>query len=319
MKVLSASEVGHPCDRYLWYIANLPKEKNHQDDKIDSRIKRIFEAGTHLESLVVKFMRDDGYEVYYNGKTHTDPPDFEIYLRGGILVGRYDILFRRPNEQGYTVGDIKTMNRYAYTQWRRKGTAVKYPQYIQQVTVYYKGLKDTKTIGSLLNGKLAIIGFCRDDSQYAVEYFYFSQDIWEEIQERCERIFTAKKPITPKEVPAWACACCSYQSICDANPEKIQDDDTKVIDLKEIEQAAYMLQKAREMQAEARKLEKEAKAVLNKIKDWEMIKAGKYLIKITPIKSIRLDVKALRAQRPDIYLTFAKETVSYRFTVKQVT
>lgn len=311
MKQLSASKVGHPCDRNLWYAAQGVKEE------VDPKAKRIFAVGHALESLVVQFMREDGFLVFHNDKTHADPTDFHLHLKGGVLTGRYDILFQRPKEAGLVLGDVKTMNRQAYAFWRRKGTLEKYPQYAKQLTVYFKGLQTRKEVAPQLNGILAVVGFCKDDSRYAIDYFGYSEDLWEEIRERCERIFAEGKPIDPGKIPAWACSYCGYRSICDARPEKVQEENGfEVVDDQEVELAAYMLEEARKLKAEASNLEKEAKSVLERLKDRERIRAGSYLIKITPVRSARLDTRALKTQKPEIWAAFAKEVVSYRFEVK---
>ena len=311
MFALSASKVGHPCDRNLWYAANGCREE------VDPKAKRIFAVGHALEALVVQFMKEYGYTVFHNAKTHADPTDFRLHLKGGVLTGRYDILFQRSKEAGLVLGDVKTMNRQAYAFWRRKGTLEKYPQYAKQLTVYFKGLQTRKEVASQLNGTLAVVGFCKDDSRYAIDYFDYSEDLWEEIRERCERIFAAEKPIDPGKIPAWACGYCGYRHICDAKPEKVVENNGYVeVDDQDVELAAYMLEEARRLKTEANDLEKEAKAVLERLKDRERVRAGSYLIKITPVKSTRLDTKALKAQKPEIWAAFVKETVSYRFEIK---
>ena len=312
-RVLSASQIGFPCDRNLWYAANGYKPE------VDRKAQRIFAVGHALESLVVQFMREDGFLVFHNNKTHADPADFNIHLKGGTITGRYDILFQRPGEAGLILGDIKTMNRQSYAFWRRKGTAEKYPQYVKQLTVYYKGLKGIESVSSQLNGKLAVVGFCKDDSRYAIDYFEYSEDTWNEIKERCERIFASENPIDPGKIPHWACNYCGYRHICDAKPEKVTEETACTeIDDYEVELAAYMLLEARQMKAEANELEKEAKKILERFKDKELIKAGSYLVEYRPFRQTRLDTKALREKAPEIYNAYLKEVVGVRIEVMEV-
>jgi len=312
-RVLSASKVGHPCDRNLWYAAQGVKEE------VDPKARRIFAVGHALEALVVQFMREDGFLVFHNDKTHADPTDFRLHLEGGVLTGRYDILFQRPGEPGLVLGDVKTMNRQAYAFWRRKGTLEKYPQYAKQLTVYFKGLQTRKEVAPQLNGTLAVVGFCKDDSRYAIDYFDYSEALWEEIRERCERIFTSEKPVDPGKIPSWACSYCGYRHICDAKPEKEPGDDgCAVVDDQELELAAYMWEEATNLEAEARQLKKEARAILEKVRDKERFRVGSYLVSITPVRSQRLDTRALREKAPEVYHAFLKESVSYRINVKSV-
>ena len=312
VKSLSASRIGFPCDRNLWYAANgYPEE-------VDRKTKRIFAVGHALEALVVRFMREDGFTVFHNDKTHDDPEDFAIQLEGGILTGRHDILFHHPQQDGLILGDIKTMNRQAYAFWRRKGTLEKYPQYVKQLTVYYKGLQSIPQIGPNLNGTLAIVGFCKDDSRYSIDYFPYQEELWEEIKERCERIFASNDPIDPGKIPAWACNYCGYRHICDARPEKMQEESIEVVNDQDIELAAYMLAEARSLKAQANELEKEAKAVLEKLKDREEVRAGSYIIRIRPYRQAKLDTKALREKAPEIYNAYLREVVGVRYEVQEV-
>ena len=311
MRQLSASKVGFPCLRHLWYASR------GEEEAIPEKTKRIFEAGSLLERLVVSFMERDGYFVIYNSKSHQDDPDFKIQLDGGVLTGRHDIIFRHKQEKPPLIlGDIKTMNTRAFTLWRRYGTIKKYPQYVQQLMVYYVGLTQE---GHELANKLAIIGFNKDNSQYAIDYFPIDMSVWENIKARCEYVFSCQEPPEPeKEKPAWACSYCGYKHICPlVKIQRIEDEAEEVNDA-DVELAAYMLEEARKLRQEANELEKEAKAVLEKLKDKEKVKAGNYLITITPFRSTRIDSKALKEKMPEVYNAFVKEVVSYRYNVKTI-
>ena len=321
-KVLSGSKVGHPCDRKLWYAAQ------GLEEQVSPAARRTFAVGHALEPLVVQFMKEDGYTVFHNDKCHEDEPDFVIPLKGGVITGRHDIRFcSGSDDRCLVLGDIKTMNSMAYTLWRRYGTKKKYPQYVVQLTVYYHGLKEwAPEIGASLNGKLAVVGFNKDNSTYAIETFDYSSSLWEEIKERCERIFAASSPPVPEELPSWACSYCGYSHICEANPAKKDDVSAVEVDEEETEMAAELLAQAQLLKEDVSSLSKEVKNMEEKAKKvlgryagcYEVIKAGRYVVEITPSKRSVLDTKELKVKRPEIYRAFLREKLSYRYKVLAV-
>ncbi len=307
MKTLSASKIGHPCDMNLWFASNDIKEE------FSPHTKRIFAVGSALESVVVSFLMEDGFDVFYNEKDHNSPTDFVINVAGGAILGRYDILFRRPKEKLWVVGDIKTMNKQAFSWWKRKGTAEKYPQYLKQLTVYYKGLSLSRDD---LSDKIAIIGFCKDDSSYLIETMNYDEKVWFEIKERAERIFAQKNMFEPKR-PSWACSYCGYKKICPfvslkktTNAEKIDGEDYEL--------AAYMLSEARKMYAEARTLEKEAKELLDSLPKEKDLLVGSYIVRIDVNRQHRLDAKKLKEKKPDVYQEFLTVSEIKKIKIEEV-
>ena len=85
-KIMHASKVGFPCNRNLWYSVN------NYEEKISERSQRIFDIGTALEPLVVKWLEKDAWEVLYNPGSQSAPMELKINLYGGSLVGHPDAL-----------------------------------------------------------------------------------------------------------------------------------------------------------------------------------------------------------------------------------
>ena len=311
-KVLSASQIGFPCLRNLWYRAN------GYEELITPQQELTFEVGKALEPVIVNHLEKMGFYVHYNNKSHDDPPDFELELEGGFLTGRYDITFQHKNSPPpLMLGDIKTMNTAAFSYWKRYGTLKKYPQYADQLTAYWMGLTSR---GEQLSETLALIGFDKNNHKIHIDYFPLDLKRWERIKQRCEYVFSLSEPPEPEEdKPHWACSYCGYKHVCEHyNPQKAQETHPEEITDEEVELAAYMLLEARQMKKEAKELENEAKEVLKRFKDKEIIKAGSYIVKFTVSKRSRVNEKALREERPDIYVQFAVERESLRIEVMEV-
>ena len=75
----------------------------------------------------------------------------------------------------------------------------------------------------------------------------------------------------------------------------------------------------RQLQALIEEAEAEAEAIKDGIKalmgQEEVLKAGEYTITYKPVKSSRLDAKALKTALPDIAARFMVETTTRRFCV----
>ena len=81
--------------------------------------------------------------------------------------------------------------------------------------------------------------------------------------------------------------------------------------LRELRQLRRM---AEELQAQITQAEDAVKAELT-TRDTDQIITDQYKVTWKPVTSTRLDAKALKAELPDIYARYARESVSKRFLV----
>lgn len=88
------------------------------------------------------------------------------------------------------------------------------------------------------------------------------------------------------------------------------------MNIKDIEAKAREL---RQLQVLIEEAQEEAEALRDAIKaamgDSETVQAGEYKITWKPVKSIRIDTRALKEALPDVAERFKKETTVRRFTV----
>ena len=138
---LSGSVLGYKCLRRLWYIS-----RGYKGKEVDETAKRIFDIGRALEPLAIDWEVRKGREVYYNSKSHMDPPDFVLELGNGSILGRFDAVFDKK-----VLVDIKTCNLNKFTMLL-EGNIL--PEWLIQVNVYFFGLK---------------LALCRDDIRELVD------------------------------------------------------------------------------------------------------------------------------------------------------
>lgn len=97
--VVRASEVGHPCERYLVYSIT------HWDQKLPHgpEVEFIFEGGRAVEELAIQDLRDGGFKVYQ------PEPDRAIAESKPRITGHIDVRVDFGTGTVYT-GEIKGLN-----------------------------------------------------------------------------------------------------------------------------------------------------------------------------------------------------------------
>ena len=127
--VLSASQLGERCLRKLWFWS-----RGYRGE-VKEELQRVFDIGKALEPVVVEWLRRMGREVYYNGKSHEDEPDFKIPVGSvGEVWGRFDAVLM---DEGVLV-DIKTCGDRLFAKFLERDLP---EQYLVQVNVYFFGVK----------------------------------------------------------------------------------------------------------------------------------------------------------------------------------
>lgn len=101
---LRASNIGHPCERYLYLLIKHWEEQKPHDIGLQS----IFNLGNTLEEHTIKNIKAAGYEVI----TPTQR-SWQIDIKGGFITGREDI--RIKDENGYLLPvEIKGISPYEW-------------------------------------------------------------------------------------------------------------------------------------------------------------------------------------------------------------
>ena len=98
-----ASEIGHPCERYLVYSIT-----NWQDRQpYEPELQFIFEGGNLVEELAIKDFEEAGFKVY------RPEPDKAIAESRPQITGHIDIRVDFGDGKVYT-GEIKGLNKYDF-------------------------------------------------------------------------------------------------------------------------------------------------------------------------------------------------------------
>lgn len=312
MKTMRASKIGFPCDRNLYYAVN------GHNEKINDGTMRIFAVGTALESVIVEWLRDDGWDVFYNPGSQGADMKLDIPVAGGVISGHPDCIISRDGT-GRLLVDVKTMNDRAFARWKSEGTEKNKPQYVDQVHVY----ADAALAAGMNIDRLGVVGVNKNNSAMHIDVFDFSIERMAGLKERAERIFALDTAPEPGDrMEGWCCRYCGYSDIC----ELVQKDDVEVGDgisvttEPDIVNAMELLLEARELSKTGKELEDEAKAVLDERISKQGIKSvrGGSLI-LTLSESVRssFDSTAFKKAHPDMANEFTKKTKSIMYKIKE--
>ena len=350
-KNIHASKIGFPCNRNLWYSCN------GHEEVVSERTQRIFDVGTYLEPLAVKWLQKDGWNVAYNQGSQNAHVTIRVPINGGELIGHPDALIWRDGEKAILV-DIKTMNDRAFTLWKREGTIKKYPQYVDQLHIYaatpaYLEYFNGRSSSSLINitneereyshhddeilrayaknlghiKKLGIVGVNKNTSEMRIDTFDYNPERTKEIINRAEKILACEDVPEPGErMQNWSCNYCGYSWLCELAKRERDTSVGEGIALTNdpvIINAMELLKEARELSKTGKELEEEAKQALDENVRKQGIKAirgGNYILTLAETKAREtFDKTAFGKAHPDLLKDFTKlGNSTLRYDIKEV-
>lgn len=201
---LGASQIGHACDRHLWYSF-----RHCGTPEFSGRMLRLFETGDLAEHRFVAELKAIGCEVY-----DVDPntgEQWEVHDIGGHFSGHMDGAGRGipEAEKAWHVLEFKTHNAKSFKSLKIKGVKESKPLHYSQMAVYMK----------LTGMKRALYLAVNKDT----DELYSERLRWEEVShdadrlmERAERIIKSSSP--PDRISDGAdyfeCRWCDYRNLC---------------------------------------------------------------------------------------------------------
>jgi CRISPR/Cas system-associated exonuclease Cas4 (RecB family) len=258
--VTRASEIGHPCERYLVYsVTNWADRKPHAPE-----VEFIFEGGRAVEELAIKDLEGAGFKVY------RPEPDKAIMESRPRITGHIDIRVDFGDGQVYT-GEIKGLNSIDFDRLNtvedffksKKPWIKKYPAQLMTY-LYIKGEEEGFFyLKSIPRFQPKIIPVKLD-----LEYM-------ESILQKTERVEKHIKEGTfPDQIDdPDTCENCAFNHVClpNINREGIEF----IVD----EEFIDLLQRREELKPLAHEFDEVDKQVKDKLSKKERVLAGDYLIK----------------------------------------
>ena len=205
---LRASNIGHPCERYLYLSI-----KNWEDKKLHNETTQcIFDLGNKIEEYVIQTLKDAGFEVI-------TPTVRAWKVDKPLITGREDLRIKMEDGQFYPV-EVKGL---APQEWEKLNSVNDFLQskryyvraYPSQLYIYMFQFAKEKGYFALCNkltGEIKLI-------EVPFDYEYV-----EKILQKAERIYNC---LEKEELPASCddisvCEHCDLAHVCTANINRVE-------------------------------------------------------------------------------------------------
>lgn len=256
---LRASNLGHPCERFLYLsITNWEDAKPH-----DVGLQNIFDLGNTLEEHTINTIKEAGFEVFSPTQR-----SFKIDVHGGIITGREDIRIKDEHGELLPV-EIKGISPFEFDKLNCVDDFLKSKRpwlqcYPAQLFIYMLKFGKEKGFFALTNKLTGETKFI----EVALDY-----DFGEKMLAKAERIYrylNDKTPPPPCDDIAY-CENCPMAHIC-GECRRVPAD----VDLdEELDELINRKQELAEAKKEYEQIDKEIK---QKVGEREKVITGQYLI-----------------------------------------
>ena len=207
---LRASNVGHPCERYLYLSI-----KNWEDKKLHNETTQcIFDLGNKIEEYVIQTLKDAGFEVI--------TPTIRAWkVDKPLITGREDLRIKMEDGQFYPV-EVKGL---APQEWEKLNSV---KDFLNSKRYYVRAYPSQLYIYMFQFGKeKGYFALCNKlTGEIKLIEVPFDYDYVEKILQKAERIYSC---LEKEELPA-SCddiGVCEHRDlahVCTANKKRIETD-----------------------------------------------------------------------------------------------
>lgn len=276
---LRASNLGHPCERYLYLlIKHWDEQKPH-----DVGLQSIFDLGNTMEEYTIKNIKEAGYEVI-------TPTVRSWKIDKPFITGREDIRIKDENGELLPV-EIKGLSPFEFDKlnsiedfFKSKRHYVRgYPAQLQIYMYHFSKEKGFFALTNKLTGQTKFI-------EMPFDYEYA-----ESLLQKAERIYKALDENTPPDScdDVNVCENCPLQHIC-GDVKRVPDD----VELDD--ELETLINRKQELAESKREYEKVDKEIKERVGDREKVITGSYLITRNKIERKEYTVAARTEYRLQI-------------------
>lgn len=277
---LRASNIGHPCERYLYLLIKHWDEQQPHDEGLQN----IFDFGNSVEAYTIQKLKDSGLEVI-------TPTVRSWKVENPFITGREDIRIKDPEDGQLYPAEIKGLSPY---EWDRLNTVDDFYNskrhyvraYPSQLLVYcwkFEKEKGFFVLTNKLTGALKIIEVP------------FDWDRADALLKKGERIYAALADPTGKTIPdscddISVCENCGLCHLCTASINRPEMD----VDDGELEALIDQKTSLKPYVDQHKKLDEQIKKMVG---DRERVLAGKYVVTAKTISKQAYTVAARTERR----------------------
>lgn len=279
---LSASRLGHPCERYLYLLLT-----HWEDVKLhDVGLQHIFDLGNSVETYAIDRIKEAGFEVItpVSGKGG----NFRIEVKNGVVTGREDLRIKDSETGELLPVEIKGLSQFEFDKLNSiddffKSKRAHVRGYPTQLFVYmYKFEKE--------RGFFVIVN--KQTGELKIIEVHLDYEFGEQCLAKAERIYDAVANNTPPDScdDVSLCENCNLQHIC-GKVKRIPADIEVDGELDELIKRKYELSVAK------KEYEEVDKQIKDKVGEREKVITGEYLITRSTIEKKEYTVPARTEHR----------------------
>lgn len=280
---LRASNVGHPCERYLYLSI-----KNWEDKKLHTETTQcIFDLGNQIEEYVIQTLKDAGFEVI-------TPTVRAWKVEKPLITGREDLRIKLEDGQFYPV-EVKGL---APQEWDKLNTV---QDFLNSKRYYVRGYPAQLYIYMYQFGKeKGYFALCNKlTGEIKLIEVPFDYEYAEKILQKAERIYKCleKNELPPSCDDISVCEYCDLAHVCTANIKRIETDIDTTGELDEL------IDKKQELAPAYREYSEINDKIKKVVGEREKVLSNKYLFErkvihkegytVSPRDEVRINVKRL--------------------------
>lgn len=196
---LGCSQIGHKCDRFLWYSFRWAFKEN-----FDGSMLRLFKVGHDFEPAIIKDLRSIGVDV----RSSQNSVSFGAHVSGSVDGIIYSGLPESPNKKH--VLELKTHSQKSFDDLVKNGVEKSKPLHLVQMQVYMLGLNIDRAFYIAIN---------KNNSELYTERIKLDKAFAQSKIERAKRItLLERKPEPISADPTWyECSYCPAKGMCHKN------------------------------------------------------------------------------------------------------
>lgn len=196
---LGCSQLGHPCDRWLWLSFRWAVHPS-----FPGRILRLFRRGQAEEATVISDLRAAGLDVRHTGGSQYRV-DFGSHVSGSIDGIIESGIPEAPKKRH--ILEIKTHNARSFEELLKCGVQKSKPEHWLQMQLYMHGTEIDRAL---------YVAICKNDDRIYTERVRYDREAAERAIERGHRIAQSDRMPPPTSTDAiwYICKMCPAHRFC---------------------------------------------------------------------------------------------------------
>lgn len=213
---LGASRLGVSCNRAIQFeYTDTPKD---EDQNFSGRILKIFQAGHVFEELMIKWLRQAGFDLITHKQNGSQ---FGFAVAEGRVKGHIDgVIVSAPTQLNLTfpmLWECKSLNDKSWKDVVKKGLAVSKPIYAAQIAIYQAYMESH--IEGISKNPALFTAINKDTAEVHFELIDFDQTLAQKISDKAVMILRATEaeellPRIATDPTYFECKFCPWQKRC---------------------------------------------------------------------------------------------------------